>query len=104
MSERSSLAGADNVAFQTPRVVWVKFNRPAPNGLVGNNDPAFRHHFLHQAQTERKAEMQPYRMGDDLGGKAMADIATAVADDAAARMSAATIDSGYGDAARQLLD
>ena len=48
--------------------------RPIPNGLMRNDDAARCQHVLDHAQAERKAEIQPYRMSGDLGGKAVATI------------------------------
>ena len=39
-----------------------------------DNDATGRQHVLDHAQAERKAEIKPYRVRDDLGGKAVATI------------------------------
>src|SRR5438105_13777657 len=46
--------------------------RPLPHGFVADDDAARRQQLLHHAQPERKPEIQPHGVADDLGGKPMA--------------------------------
>jgi hypothetical protein len=41
---------------------------------MGDDDAAGRQHVLDHAQAERKAKVQPHRVRDDLGGKAVTTI------------------------------
>src|SRR4051794_5847697 len=50
---------------------------PLPHALVADDDAACRQHLLDHAQAERKAEIQPNRVADDLGREAVAGIAGA---------------------------
>lgn len=51
-----------------------KFLRPGSNGLMGDDDAAGGQHVLDHAQAKRKSEIEPYRVGDDLGGEPVATI------------------------------
>ncbi|ESY15777.1 hypothetical protein X749_31865 [Mesorhizobium sp. LNJC391B00] len=51
-----------------------EFLRAASNGLMRDDDAAGRQHVLNHAQAERKAKVEPYRVRNDLGGKAVATI------------------------------
>ena len=62
-------------AFQASRISRAELQRPASDSLIGNHDAAFQQHFLNQAQAQRKAEIQPHRMGDGLGRETMALVA-----------------------------
>ena len=46
-----------------------------PYGLVADDDAAGGQHLLDHAQAEREAEVQPNRVADDLGRKAVASVA-----------------------------
>ena len=48
---------------------------PAPNGLVGNRDAAFRQQILDVAEAEREPEIQPNRPLNDLRRKPATGIA-----------------------------
>jgi hypothetical protein len=48
---------------------------PAPDGLIGDRDPAFRQQIFGVAETQREAEIEPDRVLDDFGRKAIAAIA-----------------------------
>jgi hypothetical protein len=52
----------------------AEFLRPCPYRLMGDDDAAGRQHVLDHAQAERKAKVQPHRVRDDLGGKAVTTI------------------------------
>src|SRR5689334_25075001 len=49
--------------------------RPLPHGFVADDDAAGGQQLLNHAQPERKAEIQPHGVADDLGGKPMALVA-----------------------------
>jgi hypothetical protein len=57
------------------RIVRAELPRPAPDRFVGDDDAPLEQHLLDQPQAQRKAEIQPYRTGDDLGREAMALVA-----------------------------
>src|SRR3954468_16419089 len=48
--------------------------RPLPDGLMAHVDAAGRQHLFHHAQAERKAEVQPHGVADDLAWKAVAGV------------------------------
>jgi Hsp20/alpha crystallin family len=48
---------------------------PAPDGLIGDRDPAFRQQIFDVAETQREAEIEPDRVLDDFGREAIAAIA-----------------------------
>jgi hypothetical protein len=52
----------------------TEFLRPCPYRLVRDDDAAGSQHVLDHAQAERKAEIQPHRMGDDLSRKSVAAV------------------------------
>ena len=47
---------------------------PAPDRLIGNNNPAFGQQILDVAEAQRKPEIDPDRVLDDFGRKAIAAI------------------------------
>jgi hypothetical protein len=51
-----------------------KFLRPQTDRLMRNNDPPRRQHALNHPQAQRKAEIQPHGVGNDLSREAMAAI------------------------------
>src|SRR5438445_9923990 len=53
----------------------AEFARPLPHGFVADDDAARGQQLLHHAQPERKAEIQPHGVADDLGRKPMALVA-----------------------------
>jgi hypothetical protein len=55
--------------------VLAELERPLPYGLVADDDAAGGQHLLDHAQAEREAEIQPNRVADDLGRKAVASVA-----------------------------
>jgi hypothetical protein len=57
------------LALQAARVVWPEFDRAASNGFIGHDNSSFEQHFFDQAKAQRKSEIQPHGMGDDLGGE-----------------------------------
>lgn len=52
-----------------------EFDGPAPDSLVGYVDAALEQHFLHLPQAQIEPEVEPNRVGDDLGWKAVALVA-----------------------------
>src|SRR3954447_18280213 len=48
--------------------------RPLAHGLVAHDDAAGRQHLFHHAQAQRKAEVEPYGVADDLAWKAVAGV------------------------------
>jgi hypothetical protein len=48
---------------------------PAPDGLIGDRDPAFRQQIFDVAEAQREAEIEPDRVLNDFGRKAIAAIA-----------------------------
>src|ERR1700738_3917258 len=62
--------------------------RPLPHGFVADHDAARGQQLLHHAQPERKAEIQPHSMADDLGWKPMALVAGASGGRHSTRLSA----------------
>ena len=52
-----------------------ELQRPSPDSLIGNEDAALQQHLLNQPQAQWEPEMEPYRVGDDLGWKAVAFVA-----------------------------
>ena len=57
--------------------VLAELQRPLPHGLVADDDAARGQHLLDHAQAEGEAEVQPHRVADDLGRKAVAGVAGA---------------------------
>src|SRR5215475_7873990 len=55
----------------------AKFARPLPHGFVADNNAARGEQLVHHAKTERKAEIQPHGMSDDLDREAISGIAGA---------------------------
>src|SRR5215472_19375812 len=53
----------------------AKFARPLPHGFVADNNAARGQQLLHHAKTERKAEIQPHGMCDDLGREPISGVA-----------------------------
>lgn len=79
---------ADDDFIQMPDIVWAgtlpleptgivpaEFQSPSTDGLIRNDNTALQQHFLDQAQAQRKAKVEPHRMGDDLGRETVAFVA-----------------------------
>jgi hypothetical protein len=49
----------------------AEFESPTPHGLVRDQDPALKEHFLDEAQAQRESEIKPNGIADDLGWEAM---------------------------------
>src|SRR5215217_1176656 len=54
--------------------VLPELARPLPYGLMAHVDAAGRQHLFHHAKAERKAEVQPHGVADDLAWKAVAGV------------------------------
>jgi hypothetical protein len=63
--------GGRSAPSQSSGELGTKLDRPAPDSLIADLDSAPRHHSLDLAKTEGKAEIQPHRMTDRVGGKAV---------------------------------
>src|SRR5215213_987471 len=53
----------------------AELEAPLPHGLVAEDDATSRQHLLDHAQAQRKAEVEPDRVADDLGREAVAAVA-----------------------------
>ena len=52
----------------------AKLQRPLPHRLVTDDDAAGGQHLLDHSQAQREAEIQPDRVADDLGWKAVTGV------------------------------
>ena len=77
--EMPNVAAAWRLAPETAGVRRPELQRPAADRLIGDDDAALEQHLLDQPQAQREPEVQPDRMGDDLGWKAMAFVADGLA-------------------------
>src|SRR5215213_3165436 len=73
--EMPFISGAGCPAPDLVGEVLAELACPLPHALVADDDAACRQHLLDHAQAERKAEIQPDRVADDLGRVAVAGIA-----------------------------
>ena len=73
------VAAAWRLAPEAASVSRPELQRPPADGLIGDEDAALEQHLLDQPQAQRKPEVQPDRMGDDLRRKAMAFVADGLA-------------------------
>ena len=60
---------------KAPSVRATKFQTPQANGFMGEQYPAFQHHFLDIAKAQAEAEIQPNAVGNDLGGETLSPVA-----------------------------
>jgi hypothetical protein len=67
------------LAPETARVRRPELQRPPADRLIGHEDTALEQHLLNQAQAEWEPEIEPDRMGDDLGWKPVAFVADGLA-------------------------
>ena len=58
--------------------IAAELDRPTPDGRGGDDDSALKQHFLDETQAQRKTEIEPDRVCDDLGGKSVAFVTRAV--------------------------
>jgi len=77
--EVPDVAAARRLAPEAARVVWSKLQSPAADRLIGDDDAALQQHLLNQQPAQRKPEIQPDGMGDDLRWKPMAFVADGLA-------------------------
>ena len=77
--EVPDVAAAWRLAPEAASVRRPELQRPAADRLIGDDDAALEQHLLDQPQAQRKPEVQPDRMGDDLRRKAMAFVADGLA-------------------------
>jgi hypothetical protein len=70
-----NVSRAWRLAPKTPSISGAELPTPPADRLVGYDDTALEQHLLDQAQAQRKPEVQPNRMSDDLGWEAMALVA-----------------------------
>lgn len=68
------IAGPGTGAAQVSGDDGSKLQEPAANGLVGDIQASFGEHLLYIAATERKPEIQPDDMLNDLWRKSIPDI------------------------------
>jgi len=69
-------------SLQAAGVVGAKFNGPASDRFVGCDNATLKQHFLNETQTQRKTEIEPDRMRDDLGRKSVAFVTDGTKDHA----------------------
>src|SRR4051812_21257702 len=69
------IAGSRQPAADLVGECLAKFQAPLPYGLMADDDAAGGEDLIDMAQAERKAEIQPDGVADDLGWEAVADIA-----------------------------
>jgi len=60
---------------QPSRDRGTEFQHPAPHRFVGDVETSLGQQFLDVAVAQGKAQIQPHRVLDDLGGEAMAPVA-----------------------------
>ena len=63
------------LATEASGILRTELLSPSPDRLIGNDDAALEQHLLDEPQAQRKPEVQPDRMGDDLGREPMALVA-----------------------------
>jgi hypothetical protein len=73
--EMPNVVAAWPLSLQAPGVVGAEFDRPTSNRFVGDDNAALKQHFLDQAQAQRKTEIEPDCVCDDLRWEAMTFVA-----------------------------
>ena len=73
--EVPDVAAAWRLAPETAGVRGPELQRPAADRLIGDENAALEQHLFDQPQAQRKPEVQPDCMGDDLRRKAVALVA-----------------------------
>ena len=66
---------AGRLTTQAARIFRPELLASSTNRLMGDHDAALQQHLLHEAKTQRKSEVQPDRMDNDLGREPMALVA-----------------------------
>ena len=74
---------------EAPGILRSELLTPAPDRLIGDDDATLEQHLLDEPEAQRKPEVQPNSMGDDLGRKAVALVADGLGHAAAIRPQAA---------------
>jgi hypothetical protein len=77
--EMPDIAMVWSLAPEAASVRRPELQRPPADRLIGHDDAALEQHLLDQPQAQRKPEVQPDRIGDDLRRKAMAFVADRLA-------------------------
>ena len=62
----SDIALARWLPLQAPGILWPELLGPAANGFVPDDNATSEQKFLHQAQAQREAKVQPDGVGNDL--------------------------------------
>jgi hypothetical protein len=75
--------GARLLTTQPADLLRTELLFQAPDCLIRNNDAPLEQHLLDQPEAPRKSEVQPDRMGNNLGREPMALVADGAAHDAA---------------------
>ncbi len=68
--EMPLISWSSTTAAELIRVRLAEFATPLPHRFVGHDDPTGEEELFDLSETEREAMVEPYRMCDDLGGKA----------------------------------
>jgi hypothetical protein len=63
------------LAAEAPGISRPELLTPAPDRLVRDDDAALEKHLLDKPEAQRKSEVQPNCMGNDLGWESMALVA-----------------------------
>ena len=58
-------------ASEVSRDLWSEFDRPTADGFIADFDATLRKQFLDVAKAQRKSEVQPHRLPDDVSGKSV---------------------------------
>ena len=70
--EEPNIAAVRPLAFEATGVVGPELQGPPANDLIGDDHAALEQHLLDQSQAQWKSEIEPYRVGNDFGWKAVA--------------------------------
>src|SRR4051794_14193248 len=72
--QRPLVSGSGQPAPDLVGEALAELARPLPDGLMAHVDAAGRQHLFHHAQAQRKAEVEPNGVADDLSREAIAGI------------------------------
>ena len=78
--EISYVVAGRRFSFQAEGVIDAKFNGPASDRFVGDDNAALKQHFFDQSQTQGKSKIQPDGVCDDLGRKSVPLVADGAKD------------------------
>src|SRR5262249_7312519 len=73
--EMPDVAAAEPLALEAAGELLAELESPTPHGLVRDQDPALKKHFLDEAQAPRESGIEPKGIADDLGGEAVSFVA-----------------------------